>query len=202
MHAPASPVFVATLPGLRGVRWAKSTYNRLTEIGLFDDSPSVYLFRGELVEEMAIGRKHARAQTFAGRWATFTFVDGVLVRQQLPLDVPGDSMPQPDVAVVTLAEDARDPHPNSALLVIEIAATSLDLDRTKAAEYAAADVPDYWVLDVEGRVLEVRRDVADDPASPTGKAYATFLTFGEDDAVAPLAAPDAQVTPRVLMDGA
>jgi len=65
------------------------------------------------------------------------------VRVQLPLRVPdATSLPEPDVAVVA-RDDLTISHPRTALLVIEVAESSLPVDTTvKPALYAAAGVPD------------------------------------------------------------
>jgi len=86
---------------------------------------------------------------------------GLELSIQAPLDVGSAiSLPEPDVAIVPVT--ARDRHPSGALLVVEMGATSLALDLgRKAAIYAAAGVPDYWVLDVERRVLVVHREPVD-----------------------------------------
>ena len=74
-----------------------------------------------------------------------------LVRCQLPLGVSEFSEPEPDFAIVP--GQPRDylgkPHPNSSLLVIEIADTTLAFDRkVKAKLYAAAGIADYWLLNL------------------------------------------------------
>lgn len=78
------------------------------------------------------------------------------VRTENPLIVPDPtSLPEPDV-VVTEAGLLPTEHPTSALLVVEVAVSSLRIDTTiTAALYAAADVREYWVVDVAGRRLDV-----------------------------------------------
>lgn len=81
-----------------------------------------------------------------------------------------DSEPEPDLAVVPWG-DYRDEHPTTALLVIEVADTSLEADRSfKADEYAAAGVPEYRIVDVRGRTIEVCRD-----PQPTGYRQRTIV---------------------------
>ena len=82
----------------------------------------------------------------------------VRVRVQLPLQVASDSLPEPDVALVGEPESA-DRHPTSALLVVEVTASSHTIDRgRKAALYAAAGIPAYWLIDIPARAVEVRTD--------------------------------------------
>jgi Uma2 family endonuclease len=70
----------------------------------------------------------------------------------------------PDVAVVRgTLEDYRKEHPFSAELVVEVAVATLELDRDKAELYAAAGVPEYWIVVPEERAVEVFCD-----PSPSG----------------------------------
>jgi Uma2 family endonuclease len=55
------------------------------------------------------------------------------------------------------------------VLAVEIARSSLSIDRAKAAE--------YWIVDTERRRLEVRR-------GPSGDEYGFRRTLGEADRVA------------------
>lgn len=77
------------------------------------------------------------------------------VRPQLPFAASGDSLPEPDLAVTPL-DAPRNVHPSRALRIVEVAETSLDTDRAvNSAVYAAADVPEYWIVDVRRKVVEV-----------------------------------------------
>lgn len=96
----------------------------------------------------------------------------------------------PDVVIVRFS-DYTD-HPTHALLIVEVADTTLDRDTTIKAEiYAAAGVADYWVLDLESRRLMMYRDPR--PLPPGGVAYRSLSELGEADTVSPLAAPSAQL---------
>jgi len=82
-----------------------------------------------------------------------------LVRQQFPLIAGLLSVPEPDVAVVPgRISDYLDRHPTVALLVVEVADSSIAQDRlTKSAIYAASGVPEYWVVDLGSDRVEVHR---------------------------------------------
>ena len=107
----------------------------------------------------------------------------------LPTD---DSEPEPDVAAY--AGKARDyaDHPTAALLVVEVAESSLKSDTTtKVGLYAEAGHPEYWVLDLKHRTLLIYRNPI---RLPNGDCdYLTRLTAGDADAIAPLAAPHAAI---------
>jgi Uma2 family endonuclease len=91
--------------------------------------------------------------------------DGAHVRPQLSL-VLTRSVPEPDLAVVPgAADDYQTSHPSTALLMIEVADSSLAQDRlSKARIYAAAGIPEYWIVNLVDEVVEVMRD-PDPPAA-------------------------------------
>ena len=85
------------------------------------------------------------------------------------------SLPEPDLAIVPVT--GRDEHPRNALLVVEMGATSLRIDLVRKARiYAAGNVPEYWVLDVERRALVVHRE-------PVDGYYTDVRTVSEDEIV-------------------
>src|SRR5438874_7132088 len=71
-----------------------------------------------------------------------------------------------------------------ALLVIEIAETSLSYDRdVKVPRYAAAGIPEVWIEDLTHDQLLVYRD-------PGKNGYLNALTLRRADSISPLAFPD------------
>lgn len=78
------------------------------------------------------------------------------VRVQLSLQLGTNTVPEPDLAVVPgLPADYLTHHPASALLVVEVAQSSVAQDRlTKAAVYAAASIPEYWIVNLRDNVVE------------------------------------------------
>jgi len=89
------------------------------------------------------------------------------------------SLPEPDLAVVPRERDVTR-HPSTALLVVEIAVSSRTADTTiKPPLYAAASVPDYWVIDVASRRVEIRRE-------PVGREYRALDVLGPQDSAVPL----------------
>jgi Uma2 family endonuclease len=87
------------------------------------------------------------------------------VRTGHPFDASQWSVPEPDITVVSGApRDYLKQHPSAAHLVVEVAASSLAQDRlTKAPIYAAAGIPEYWIVNLRREQLEVYR--SPDPAA-------------------------------------
>jgi Uma2 family endonuclease len=97
-----------------------------------------------------------------------------------------ESEPEPDVFVVPGGpSDYYDEHPSRPVLVVEVAESSLRFDRLrKGSVYARAGVPDYWIVNLVDRVLEIHRDPAQEPAAPWGWAYRWAATLAPPAAVA------------------
>ena len=106
---------------------------------------------------------------------------------RLPLDLGSHDMPEPDLAVVPRDEtDYYASHPTGAVLVVEVADTSLRHDRKKGRTYATAGIQDYWIVNIVGDVLEVYRD-------PAGGAYRTRRILHRGERIAPLGRPELPV---------
>lgn len=153
---------------------------RMLHSGVLTEDSRVELLEGVLVEVSPKSPEHEWVIQQVNRWLVPLYAHGLSVGIGLPLVMPdGISMPEPDLSVI--AEMRRDAHPASAMLVVEVSVTSLRVDRgTKAALYATAGVPEYWIVDVEHQRVEVRRE-------PTDGEYRSVATFGTDDEIAPLA---------------
>jgi len=91
-------------------------------------------------------------------------------------------------------------HPTSALLVVEVSEASLKTDReVKGSLYASAGIPEYWILNLRERVLEVYREPAADARAVYGAAYQWRRVCGVGEQVSPLAAPEAKLEVAALL---
>ena len=81
------------------------------------------------------------------------------MRPQLPLTLGERNEPEPDLTVVRADSASKDHHPGTAVLAIEVSGDSLRKDRrVKAAVYARFGIAEYWIVNVEARVVEVLSD--------------------------------------------
>jgi Uma2 family endonuclease len=95
-----------------------------------------------------------------------------------------DSEPLPDLAVIAgKSADFDDRHPSTAELVVEVAVTTVEADREKAAIYAEAGVKEYWIVLPAEQQVEVYR-------GPSGGHYRDRGVFrqGEEIVCVPLPA--------------
>ena len=166
----------------RAIRCTREDYYRMAEAGLFEGR-RVELIRGEVIEKTPQKSRHPTGVTLAYTSRTKAFGDGYVVRIQMPLVLGRDSDPEPDVAVVAgTTRDYADAHPQTAALVVEVAESSLEYDRTtKGPLYAESRIPEYWIVNLVDGQLEVYR-------KPEGSAYRERRVLGVSESVEPLAA--------------
>lgn len=129
--------------------------------GAFGDQ-RVELIRGEIVESSPQGPAHSILvrrlhKLLAASLMRASLFDKVDITVQSPFAASFESEPEPDVAIIRPSDDISD-HPDAALLVIEVADSSLEFDRReKARIYAESGVPEYWIVNVGEQVIEVQR---------------------------------------------
>ncbi len=167
-------------------RLRRSEYDRLVELGCFGDE-RVELIHGVIVRMSPRGTRHA----WCIRRLTMLLAPAVAgradVQVQLPFAADEESEPGPDLSVVPVVASIED-HPGRALLVIEVAESSLREDlAVKVPLYASAGVPEVWVVDVVRRVVHVHR-----VPGPNGYDEVTTVAAGERLALALL--PDVRLS--------
>jgi Uma2 family endonuclease len=175
---------------------------KMYELGFFA-SQRVELIGGEIVAMAAQSNLHAIGIDLTRYALEAAFGTGFWVRTQNSLDLSPLSVPDPDIAVVIgspLLFRGQRANPTSALLIVEVSETTLWEDRgRKASLYAAAGIPDYWILNIADSVLEIRRDPRADATQDFGFGYATLTTLTAADFASPLAAPSARVAVADLL---
>jgi Uma2 family endonuclease len=180
-------------------RWTKAEYHRLRDLGFFDYQ-RVELIQGRIVQMSAMKNLHVAAVTLVEDALRAAFGAGHWLRIQAPLDLPGASEPEPDLAVVSGGPRDYTDHPKTALLIVEVSDTTLRYDRVrKGPLYARAGIDDYWIVNLVDRQLEVYRDPQRDPKRRRRFAYAQVNVLKAGDLVTPLAAPKASVAVADLL---
>ncbi|MFZ5469736.1 MAG: Uma2 family endonuclease [Myxococcota bacterium] len=135
----------------------RTEYDRLVELGAFDEDEHVELLSGMLVAMSPLGPDHAAVISWLTQELVHALRRRAEVRVQLPLALSDDSEPEPDLTVVPPG-DYRAAHPTHAWLVVEVANATLRKDRLiKARLYAEAGIPEYWIVNLADQVLLVHR---------------------------------------------
>jgi len=168
--------------------WTRSEYDELSSSGSLNGQ-RLELIEGELINKMGKKRPHVNSLTLLRGWLEGVF--GVrLVNSEAPIDVAPEDNPsnEPEPDLIVLKRDlshftSENPRPQDLQLVVEVSDSTLGFDlTTKAALYARAGITEYWVLDVGGRRMIVHRD-------PQAGRYGSVAAYGEEESVAPVAAP-------------
>ncbi len=182
-------------------RWTRQEYERMVGAGVFPPGERVELVDGEVLKMTPQGSVQATAVRLTEDILRVVFGPGHDVRVQMPLALDPSSEPEPDVAVVLGSpRDYRDAHPTSALLVVEVADTTLLYDREqKASLYARAGVADYWIVNLLDRGVEVYRDPKSMPQARYDWAYRSVLELTSGDHISPLAASQGRVAVADLL---
>jgi Uma2 family endonuclease len=164
-------------------RFTIEEYERLTKIGFFNPGDRSELIDGWLVDKMAHNPQHAGAVDVANIAIASLLPAGWTTRSQLPVRLPGDNAPEPDVAVVPAPKQqymTRHPTEKDVVLVVEVSDTSLDEDRRlKIPQYAKAKIVVYWIVNLVDRRVEVYSQ----PKGGKNPTYKTRTDYGPDDSV-------------------
>ena len=181
-------------------RFSTAEYYQMEEIGLFFGK-RVELIGGEIIEMAAMNVAHATAVTLADKLLQKIFAENFVVRVQTPLNFSDGEEPEPDVAIVVgEARDYSKSHPNTAILIIEIAETSVIYDQTtKASLYAKNGIQDYWIVNLKNRRLEIYRQPIQDSTARFGFSYSITQILIENNFISPLAKPEAEIAVADLL---
>ncbi len=182
-------------------RWTRQAYDRMVEAGVFSPGERVELIDGEILEMSPQKSGHSTAVSLIAEALRAVFGTGYYIRVQMPMALDPYSEPEPDIVVVLGSpRDYRNAHPTSALLVVEVADTTLAYDREqKGSLYARAKIADYWMMNLSDRRLEVYRDPAPMAQARYGWGYRTVQHYTGEDWVSLLPAPQARVAVADLL---
>jgi Uma2 family endonuclease len=163
-------------------RFTRTDVERMLDAGIFEGQ-RFELIDGELIYKMEQKPPHSYSIQLVLDWLA-SFLGTRVIRVQLSIEASGDdretSEPEPDIAVLAEMKSEyqrRHPRGNELLLVVEVSDTTraFDLGR-KAMLYASAGVAEYWVLDLNRRMLVVHRQ-------PDGEQYRLIQMFAEEEMV-------------------
>ncbi len=169
-------------------------YYRMGEAGIFREDDRVELIEGEVIEMSPIGCFHAGLGSRISDWLMRPLIGRAIPWTQYPLRLGRYSAPQPDFTLLRYRADYYMnslPTAEDVLLVVEVAHTSVRTDReVKAPLYAQHGIPEYWLVDIPARCVEVY-------LNPEQGCYQEVRKLREGD-LAPAAFPEAVLDVREL----
>ena len=171
-------------------------YHRMVQAGILREDDRVELLEGEILEMAPIGSRHAACVDRLNQLFSDRVRKRAIVRVQNPIGMGERSEPQPDLTLVRPRPDfysQSHPGPGDILLVVEVAETSVEVDRDlKVPLYARAGIPEVWLVDLSAECIEVFRT-----SSPQG--YHDVRRVRRGDRLAPGALPDLDLAVHDLL---
>jgi Uma2 family endonuclease len=176
--------------GLPRWRWTVAELERIAEAGFFTEYDEFELLGGEMVPMSPEGNRHLiiRGELTLHLSGLALASGGLMVISEPQLNLSGDSYFKPDILVHPIAIKTPHLRPADALLLVEIADTSLRYDiKTKMPRYAEHGVPEYWVIHAATLMTTVHRQ-------PAGNGYAFVEEVTPDVRLVPSLVPELAVT--------
>jgi len=171
-------------------RFTVAEYYAMADAGILTEDDRVELIEGEIIQMAAIGSQHAACVNRINHLIVQQAGDHAVVHVQNPVRLSDLTEPQPDVTVLRPRADfyaSGHPKPADVLLLIEVAHTTLGYDRgVKLPLYAASGVPELWIVDVDGAVVDVY-------AEPQGGRYRIRRSAGRGEILEPSLLPSVLV---------
>jgi Uma2 family endonuclease len=173
-------------PSVKRRKLTVAEYLRMGEVGILHEDEPIELIEGQLIVMSPISGPHAATNNILNE----LFILGVdrrsVVSPRNPVQLDRHNDPQPDLALLKPRDDdyfAHRPRPDDVLLIVEIADASLRYDReVKLPLYARHGVPEVWIVDLPGRLVEVHRE-------PGGDRYASVSRIERGEWLEPALLP-------------
>ncbi|MDE2053010.1 MAG: Uma2 family endonuclease [Gammaproteobacteria bacterium] len=170
-------------------------YQQMGEKGLLTREDRVQLIEGKILEMPPIGTRHGSVTGRLDRWLNRAVGDAAIVRLSGPVNLGKYSQPQPDLMLLQPRADdyvASHPGPEDVLLLVEVSDSTLEFDQgRKRALYAQFAVPEYWVIDVNSRSIQVY-------SGPADGEFRSAVEYRPQDTISPRAFPQVRTAVKEL----
>jgi Uma2 family endonuclease len=169
--------------GLPRWSWSVSEIERLAAGGYFGEDDRFELVGGEIVPMSPKGRRHEIIRGDLAYQFTRAAPGSIFVISELQLNLAEDTYTVPDVLIHPRAIKTPDVRGKDALLVVEVAETSLAYDRgMKARLYAFHGVREYRVINAATLMTAVH-------SRPSATGYGEIKEIGPGDSLSPSLVP-------------
>jgi len=171
-------------------------YHRMVDAGILSQRERVELIHGEILTMSPIGPPHSGTVMRALNGLIPLVGNRALVGVQGPIALGDWDEPQPDIFLLRPRDDfytKAHPRPSDLFLIIEIADSSLDYDRTvKVSLYAETGVPEYWVADITNDCVWAYSDIQE-------RHYQTVRQFRRGESIVPQLLPGCSIRVDILL---
>lgn len=165
-------------------RFTTEDYEQMIAMGILDEDDRVELIDGEIITMSPIGPLHVDTVMLLTELLAQQVAGLARISVQNPVQLPNNSQPQPDITLVRYDRyRGRLPVPDDIFVVIEVSDSTLAFDRdTKLPLYAAAGIPEAWLVGLTSGVIERH-------AQPGSAGYRTILRAGRGEELTSLTLP-------------
>lgn len=192
MNRPLIPPTTTAAEGLPRRRFTVTELEQMTAAGILDEDERIELIGGEIVPMSPKGHQHEILKVALTLYWARSLPADVLFATETTYRLSADTYLEPDFVFYPKAAGIRGLNAETALLVVEIADSSLgyDLGR-KAALYAAFGIRELWVIDAVKLITHIHR-------SPTATGYRSIIERAPDEPLVPEKLPALAVTLSAL----
>jgi Uma2 family endonuclease len=176
-------------------RFTVDEYYRIAETGVIKPDARVELLDGQIIDMIPIGPFHGRSVRRLNRLFSKAAKDRFLIAVQDPVRLNDVSEPQPDLMLLKPKVDEYDGHPgpDDVLLLVEVADSTLQLDRSeKIPAYGAAGIPEVWLVNLPEQKIEIYRE-------PHFTGYTSKTVLAPGETARPSAFPDVAIDVAALL---
>lgn len=161
-------------------------YHQMIKQGILTSNDKIELLEGDLIKMSAMGPRHLASINRLTEFFILQLQGTVMVSTQGPVELSQFSEPEPDVSLLKKRADyyrSAIPKAEDALLVIEVADTTLSKDRgVKLSAYARAKIVEFWIVNLQDDIIEVY-------TNPTGSSYQTVRIVHRHETLSPVLLP-------------
>ena len=174
-------------------RWTGDDLDRMIDAGIVREGTNAYLWDGEIIEPMAEDQPHYLAVKNLRKLLEARFPEAEWsVNPSQPVDLREGFRPQPDLVVLrgpdsNFAGRGNRPKASDVALLVEVSGSTYADDKGEyLREYARAGIPQYWIVHLSGRRVEVYTE----PVVGEGR-YGTCRIYGVGESI-PVVVTDAE----------
>lgn len=164
-------------------------YDKMIEHGVFNEDEKIELWDGVIIKMSPKGIKHRNATTRITDYFYEFLRKKSLIQVQDPIRLDDFSEPEPDVVLAKTPLERyalQHPTPEDILLIVEIAESSIEIDRRKAFKYAQNSIEQYLILNLNTNEIEDYREPSED-------GYRFKKTYTEDESFELVAFPEIEI---------
>ncbi len=171
-------------------RFTIDEYYHLAEAGILHEDDNVELIEGRIIDMTPIGSKHASCVKRIIELLTDRLQKRATIGVQDPIDLNEQTEPEPDITILKKRSDfyaEHHPRPEDVLLIIEVADSSINYDRSiKIPLYAKSGIQEVWLINLIENIIEVYQN-------PSQIGYKICKKVYKEDTISPLCFSDINI---------